>query len=104
MTQAETKKQSFFSGLTGQILVAMLLGAVLGIIIHNSVGTEVAQSFSSKIKMLATVFIRLVQMIISPLVFTTLVVGIANWEILKRLEELGEKRLHGFLRHLLFRF
>jgi Na+/H+-dicarboxylate symporter len=93
MTQAETKKQSFFSGLTGQILVAMLLGAVLGIIIHNSVATEVAQSFSSKIKMLATVFIRLVQMIISPLVFTTLVVGIAKLGDIKAVGRIGGKAL-----------
>ncbi|WP_269684462.1 dicarboxylate/amino acid:cation symporter [Flavobacterium lacustre] len=96
MTQAETKKQSFFSGLTGQILVAMLLGAVLGIIIHNSVGTEVAQSFSSKIKMLATVFIRLVQMIISPLVFTTLVVGIAKLGDIKAVGRIGGKALGWF--------
>ena len=96
MTQAETKKQSFFSGLTGQILVAMLLGAVLGIIIHNSVATEVAQSFSSKIKMLATVFIRLVQMIISPLVFTTLVVGIAKLGDIKAVGRIGGKALGWF--------
>lgn len=96
MTQAETKKQSFFSGLTGQILVAMLLGAVLGIIIHNSFATEVAQSFSSKIKMLATVFIRLVQMIISPLVFTTLVVGIAKLGDIKAVGRIGGKALGWF--------
>ena len=96
MTQAETKKQSFFSGLTGQILVAMLLGAVLGIIIHNSVAAEVAQSFSSKIKMLATVFIRLVQMIISPLVFTTLVVGIAKLGDIKAVGRIGGKALGWF--------
>ena len=73
-----TNKTSFFSGLTGQILTAMILGAVLGIVIHTNCTDEIAQSFSAKIKMLATVFIRLVQMIISPLVFTTLVVGIAK--------------------------
>ena len=66
-TDETTTKKSFISGLTGQILIAMLLGAVLGVIIHNSVATEVAETFSSRIKMLATVFIRLVQMIISPL-------------------------------------
>ena len=65
MQETTTKKPSFFSGLTGQILIAMLLGAVLGIVIHNSISAETAQAFSSKIKMLATVFIRLVQMIIS---------------------------------------
>lgn len=96
MNTVTTKKPSFFSGLTGQILIAMLLGAVLGIIIHNSFAAEAAQSFSSKIKMLATVFIRLVQMIISPLVFTTLVVGIAKLGDIKAVGRIGGKALAWF--------
>ena len=91
-----TKKTSFFSGLTGQILIAMVLGAVLGIIIHNSVSPEDAQYFSSKIKILATVFIRLVQMIISPLVFTTLVVGIAKLGDIKAVGRIGGKAMAWF--------
>jgi Na+/H+-dicarboxylate symporter len=56
----------------------MILGAALGIVLHNTISEAAALEFSNKIKILATVFIRLVQMIISPLVFTTLVVGIAK--------------------------
>ena len=33
MQVTETKKKSFLSGLTGQIIIAMVLGATLGIII-----------------------------------------------------------------------
>ncbi|WP_374504984.1 dicarboxylate/amino acid:cation symporter [Flavobacterium sp.] len=91
-----TNKTSFFSGLTGQILTAMILGAVLGIVIHTNCTDEIAQSFSSKIKMLATVFIRLVQMIISPLVFTTLVVGIAKLGDIKAVGRIGGKALAWF--------
>ncbi len=91
-----TNKSSFLSGLTGQILIAMILGAVLGIAIHNNCTDEIAQSFSSKIKMLATVFIRLVQMIISPLVFTTLVVGIAKLGDIKAVGRIGGKALGWF--------
>jgi Na+/H+-dicarboxylate symporter len=57
----KTKKPSFFSGLTGQILIAMVLGAILGIVIHNSISAEAAQGFSAKVKILATIFIRLVK-------------------------------------------
>ena len=96
MQVTETKKKSFFSGLTGQIIVAMILGAILGIILHNSISPEAAQSFSSKIKMLATIFIRLVQMIISPLVFTTLVVGIAKLGDIKTVGRVGGKALAWF--------
>ncbi|WGK94327.1 MULTISPECIES: dicarboxylate/amino acid:cation symporter [Flavobacterium] len=91
-----TNKTSFFSGLTGQILTAMILGAILGIVIHTNCTDEIAQSFSSKIKMLATVFIRLVQMIISPLVFTTLVVGIAKLGDIKAVGRIGGKALAWF--------
>ena len=91
-----TTKPSFLSGLTGQILIAMIIGAILGIAIHINFSTEIAQSFSSKIKILATVFIRLVQMIISPLVFTTLVVGIAKLGDIKAVGRIGGKALGWF--------
>lgn len=89
-------KPSFLSGLTGQILLAMIIGAILGIVIHTNFSTEIAQSFSTKIKILATVFIRLVQMIISPLVFTTLVVGIAKLGDIKAVGRIGGKALGWF--------
>ncbi|BDB53369.1 dicarboxylate/amino acid:cation symporter [Flavobacterium ammonificans] len=91
-----TTKPSFLSGLTGQILIAMIIGAILGIAIHTNFSTEIAQLFSSKIKILATVFIRLVQMIISPLVFTTLVVGIAKLGDIKAVGRIGGKALGWF--------
>jgi Na+/H+-dicarboxylate symporter len=91
-----TNKPSFLSGLTGQILIAMIVGGILGIAIHTNCTDEIAQSFSSKIKMLATVFIRLVQMIISPLVFTTLVVGIAKLGDIKAVGRIGGKALGWF--------
>ena len=96
MNKIQSQKKSFFSGLTGQILIAMVLGAILGIILHNSISPEAAQSFSGKIKMLATIFIRLVQMIISPLVFTTLVVGIAKLGDIKAVGRIGGKALAWF--------
>jgi len=96
MTTITTKKPSFLNGLTGQILIAMLLGAILGVIIHNSVIDETAHEFGNKIKMLATIFIRLVQMIIAPLVFTTLVVGIAKLGDVKTVGRIGGKALIWF--------
>ncbi|MGQ7947479.1 dicarboxylate/amino acid:cation symporter [Flavobacterium sp. WC2509] len=96
MTTIETKKVSFFKGLTGRILIAMLIGALLGVIVHNTATIESAQEFSNKIKMLATIFIRLVQMIIAPLVFTTLVVGIAKLGDIKAVGRIGGKALAWF--------
>ena len=95
-TIQETKKTNFLGNLTVQILIAMLLGAILGIFIHNNYSVEFAKSFSGYIKMLATVFIRLVQMIISPLVFTTLVVGIAKLGDIKSVGRIGGKAMGWF--------
>ena len=96
MTISENQKKSFFSNLTVQIIAAMLVGAVLGVYIHNNFDIDFAKNFSDKIKMLATVFIRLVQMIIAPLVFTTLVVGIAKLGDIKVVGRIGGKALGWF--------
>lgn len=92
----ETSKQSLKNNLTFQILIAMLLGGILGIFIHNSISAEGAKEFSGYIKLLATVFIRLVQMIISPLVFSTLVVGIAKLGDIKAVGRIGGKAMGWF--------
>ncbi len=89
-------KKSIFSNLTFQIIIAMLLGALLGILIHKNYSVDEAKNFSDKIKMLATIFIRLVQMIIAPLVFTTLVVGIAKLGDAKSVGRIGGKALGWF--------
>lgn len=89
-------KPSIFANLTVQIIIAMLLGAILGVFIHNNYDSEFAQNFSDKIKMLATVFIRLVQMIIAPLVFSTLVVGIAKLGDIKAVGRIGGKAMGWF--------
>ena len=96
MDLTQNKKKSIFSNLTIQILVAMVIGAVLGIFIHQNYIPDDAKNFSDKIKMLATVFIRLVQMIIAPLVFTTLVVGIAKLGDIKTVGRIGGKALGWF--------
>ena len=96
MTTTETKKPSLLGNLTVQILIAMIIGALLGIYIHNNFTEDVAKEFSGYIKMLATVFIRLVQMIISPLVFTTLVVGIAKLGDIRAVGRIGGKALGWF--------
>lgn len=96
MTTTEQPKKSFLSNLTVQILIAMLLGAILGIYIHNNYDAGFAKNFSDKIKMLATVFIRLVQMIIAPLVISTLVVGIAKLGDIKSVGRIGGKAMGWF--------
>lgn len=83
--------------LTIYILVAMALGILVGYIVHVSASAETIQSFSKNIKLLSSIFIRLVQMIIAPLVFCTLVVGIAKLGDLKAVGRVGGKALLWFI-------
>ncbi|MCS4239952.1 dicarboxylate/amino acid:cation symporter [Myroides odoratus] len=78
------------------IIIALVLGVIFGSIIHYSLPEYVA-GFSQNIKLLGTVFIRLVQMIIAPLVFCTLVVGIAKMGDMKMVGRVGAKAMGWFI-------
>lgn len=78
------------------ITVALVLGVILGAVVHNRF-PESAETFSTNIKLLGTIFIRLVQMIIAPLVFTTLVVGIAKMSDTKMIGRVGGKAMLWFI-------
>jgi Na+/H+-dicarboxylate symporter len=83
--------------LTAYILAAMIAGIAVGVIINKGTSPEFIDNFSKNIKLLATIFIRMVQMIIAPLVFTTLVVGIAKLGDLKAVGRVGGKALGWFI-------
>lgn len=64
---------------------------------HGTAAITSIKSFSDNIKLLTTIFLRLVQMIIAPLVFCTLVVGIAKLGDLKTVGRVGGKALLWFI-------
>jgi Na+/H+-dicarboxylate symporter len=78
------------------ILIALFLGAALGYVVHVNY-FEDAPAFAKNIKLLGTIFIRLVQMIIAPLVFSTLVVGIAKMGDIKMVGRVGGKAMAWFI-------
>lgn len=83
--------------LTLYIIIAMVAGAGLGYIIHENAEPATIDVFQKNIKLLTTIFLRLIQMIIAPLVFTTLVVGIAKLGDLKTVGRVGGKALLWFI-------
>lgn len=83
--------------LTIYIIISMLAGIILGYIIHTQSSPAFIKSFSTNIKLLTTIFLRLVQMIIAPLVFSTLVVGIAKLGDLKTVGRVGGKAMLWFI-------
>ncbi len=83
--------------LTIFILISMAAGVILGYAVHKQASPETIAKFSTNIKLLTTIFLRLVQMIIAPLVFSTLVVGIAKLGDLKTVGRIGGKALLWFV-------
>ncbi|MEI7626903.1 MAG: dicarboxylate/amino acid:cation symporter [Bacteroidota bacterium] len=83
--------------LTLYIIVSMITGVILGYLIHTQSSPAFIESFSKNIKLLTTIFLRLVQMIIAPLVFSTLVVGIAKLGDLQSVGRVGGKALLWFI-------
>lgn len=72
------------SKLTLAIFAALVLGVIVG---------WVAPEFSQKLHPLATIFLNMVKMIIAPLLFATLVVGIAGHGDAKSIGKIGIKTL-----------
>jgi proton glutamate symport protein len=70
--------------LTTQIFIGLAAGVIVG-----ALGPDVATA----IKPLADVFLRLIRMIIAPLIFSTLVVGIAGAGDLKAMGRIGVKAI-----------
>jgi Na+/H+-dicarboxylate symporter len=90
-------KRSSSGRLTVFILIAMVLGIGVGYVVHLRASPETIKSFSVNVKLLTTIFLRLVQMVIAPLVFTTLVVGIAKLGDLGSVGRVGGKALLWFI-------
>lgn len=73
-----------FKNLTFQVLIAVTLGIVLGV---------VAPATAKSLKPLGDTFINLVKMVITPVIFLTIVHGIASMADLRKLGRVGGKAL-----------
>jgi proton glutamate symport protein len=81
-------------GLTTQILIGLLLGVAIGYLWPSSdVNGKHIPGFAENIKPLADAFLRMIKMIIAPLLFSTLVVGIAGTGDLKAMGRIGLKAI-----------
>jgi proton glutamate symport protein len=80
-------RPSRLPSLTTQIFIGLLLGVVIG---------YAWPSFGVALKPLADIFLRMIKMIIAPLLFSTLVVGIAGTGDLKEMGRIGAKALIWF--------
>ncbi len=82
--------------LTRLILLGLLFGIVVGYVAYAAF-PEDRTEFAKLIGLLPTMFLRLIKMIIAPLVFSTLVVGIAKMGDVATLGRIGGKALAWFI-------
>jgi len=79
------------------VAIALLLGIVVGEILHLKLAdTESLKQFISIFSVLTDIFLRLIKMIISPLVFATLVVGMAKMGDINTVGRIGIKAMLWF--------
>lgn len=76
-----------------KILLGLMLGALAGLIFHESI---------AEIKPVGTAFIRMIQMIVIPLVFASLLVGTASLGDPKKMGRIGVKTLLYYLVYTAF--
>ena len=76
---------------------AMLLGVLTGFLINTQMSPEGASRAAANLSIITDIFLRLIKMIIAPLVFSTLVVGIAHMEDSAAIGRVGIKTLGWFM-------
>ncbi len=81
---ASTTKKPLYKDLTFQVLAAMLLGIAFGFI---------APELAAKFKILGDIFLKLIKTAVAPLVFFTVVHGIASAGDIKRVGKVGWRAL-----------
>jgi aerobic C4-dicarboxylate transport protein len=84
MTTPNSKKQSFYRSLSGQVLIAVAIAIVFGYF---------RPAAATAMKPLGDAFIRLITMIITLVIFCTVVTGIAGMEDMKKVGRVGGKAL-----------
>src|SRR5215475_2684934 len=95
-------RKPFYQQLYFWVLIGMLLGVLVGYCFPASrplplhlFGSNLSFD-ATKLKPLSDAFIRLIRMMIAPIIFTTVVTGIAGMGNLKRLGRIGIKALAYF--------
>jgi Na+/H+-dicarboxylate symporter len=84
-------------GLTAWIAIAMFAGILIGLLIHFHTGDLRKDQFAKGMSILTDIFLRLIKMIIAPLVFSSLVTGIARLGDIRAVGRIGGKTLLWFL-------
>lgn len=83
--------------LTICIVIFMLAGIVSGAVIHSYTSESIIAAWSDNITLLTDIFLRLIKMVIAPLVFSTLTVGIMRLGETSTIGRVGGKAMIWFI-------
>ena len=83
--------------LTTYILIALIAGIILGFVLNANIDPSRITAITEPFSLIPDVFLRLIKMIVAPLVFFTLVVGVAKLGDLKAVGRIGAKTLLWFV-------
>src|SRR5256712_7462149 len=84
VSSGPTRRPWYCSSLTTQIMIGLVVGALIG---------WLRPDWGNKVYFLRDIFINLIKSIIAPLVFSTIVVGIAGAGALRKVGRMGVKAL-----------
>jgi Na+/H+-dicarboxylate symporter len=79
------------------VTAAMVLGVLTGLAVNQWLTPTAAKEVASNLSIVTDLFLRLIKMIIAPLVFSTLVTGIAHMEDTAAIGRVGVKTLGWFV-------
>ena len=82
---------------TWLVVGAMVLGVIVGWLINVNLPPEQAKDVAGNLSIITDIFLRLIKMIIAPLVFTTLVAGIAHMGDASEVGRVGVKTIFWFI-------
>ncbi len=83
--------------LTQFILIALLLGVLSGATVHHLSSPDFSSAYAENVSLLTDIFLRMIKMIIAPLVFASLAVGIASMGDTKTIGRVGLKTFGWFV-------
>ncbi len=82
---------------TAFIVGAMVLGVLVGWVLNTALPAAEAAAWAGNLQIITDIFLRLIKMIIAPLVFTTLVAGIAHMGDASEVGRIGVKTIGWFI-------
>src|SRR4051794_5336807 len=78
------KMKKLLNNLTVRVVIGIIFGITIGFLFP---------AFGEQLKVLADIFIKLIKMVIAPIIFFTVVIGIGSMGDLKKVGRIGGKAL-----------